>query len=155
MCSRLVGVANTRGRCDMGRLADKAQAAAEGVTDRAIRKRRKAAVDRAKAKKKPQSKQAISDEAIEAIIGAEEADRRWRVARARKVEDSLARDRGDLLSRAEVVTAVARTYAEAKATLLAIPGQLVVRFGVSSEVSQSVEELIKSACESLHTKWKT
>lgn len=147
----------------MGRLSDKAKAKKEGVTDRAIRKRRKAAVDKAKkaaAKTQPEPETVTpidppaTPPEVAARIDGEEADRRWRVARANIAEDKLAAERGLLVLRSEVVTETARCYATAKALLLAIPGQLAVRYGVSAEAVQGAEELIKNACEELHTKWK-
>lgn len=130
----------------MGRLTDKEAAAREGVTDRAIRKRRKAEQDKANA-----SMPAMD---LSGFGPGEAADIRHKNARAAASEDLLARKRGELIPVAEVRMECTRTTAAAKARLLAIPGQLTVRCGLDARAVEVLDGLIKDACRELLTKWE-
>ena len=126
----------------MGRLNDKAKARKEGVTDRAIRKRRAAA--RVKAVVQPP---------LMAMEPGEEADIRWRNARAATAEDRLKLSRGELVQRPRVVAEAARTMAECKARVLAIPDHAAVRLGLGSEDQEVLRGMCVDALAELSTQW--
>lgn len=127
----------------MGRLNDKAKARRAGVTDRAIRKRRAAA----------KASAPDGDGPMAAMEPGEMADIRWRNARAATAEDRLKLSRGELVERPRVVAEAARTMAECKARVMAIPDHAAVRLGLGSEEQEVLRGMCVDALAELSTQW--
>lgn len=70
------------------------------------------------------------------------------------LEDRLRQSRRELIPAVEVRTECTRTTSAAKARLLAIPGQMTVRFGIGPKAVEAMGELIKDACRELETRWE-
>lgn len=70
------------------------------------------------------------------------------------LEDRLRQSRGELIPVVDVRTECTRTTAQAKARLLAIPGQLSVRYGVDTKIVEGTKMMIEDACRELETKWE-